>query len=165
MLNAGVVAYRNRVKDLIVFSCDADFNCAPQNIASATLEGITLELQALYGDTNIKGSLDFARPYDDATGNLLPRRARYYGSLQVTQSLGALQLGVQVIASSARYEDPANTRRMGGYAVVNFNAEYAVAPQWALFAIVGNAFDKNYELAADYNTPGSNVFAGVRYRY
>jgi vitamin B12 transporter len=165
MLNAGVVAYRNRISNLIVFGCDADFNCAPQNIASATLEGVTLELQALYGETNIKGSLDFARPYDDATGNLLPRRARYYGSLQVTQSLGALQLGVQVIASSARYEDPANTRKMGGYAVVNFNAEYALAPQWALFAIVGNAFDKNYELAADYNTPGSNVFAGVRYRY
>ncbi|HXX85483.1 MAG TPA: TonB-dependent receptor [Casimicrobiaceae bacterium] len=164
-LSAGVVAYRNKVRDLIVFSCDAQFNCAPQNIASATLEGVTLELQALSGDTNVKASLDFERPYDDATGNLLPRRARSYGSLQVTHPFEALQLGVQVVALSARYEDPANTRRMGGYAVVNFNAEYALAPQCSLFAILGNAFDKHYELAADYNTGGANIFAGVRYRY
>jgi vitamin B12 transporter len=164
-LNAGIVAYRNKVRDLIVLSCDAQFNCVPQNIASSTLEGVTLELQALSGNTNVKASMDFARPYDDATGNLLPRRARYYGSLQVTESFEALQVGVQVVASSARYEDPANTRRMGGYAVVNFNAEYTLAPQWSLFAILGNAFDKHYELVADYNTAGANIFAGARYRY
>jgi vitamin B12 transporter len=83
----------------------------------------------------------------------------------VTQALGPLQLGAQVTASSARYDDAANTRRMGGYAIVNLNAEYALAPHWALFAVAGNVFNKHYELAADFNTMGANVFAGVRYRY
>jgi vitamin B12 transporter len=164
-VNAGVVAYKNRVSDLIVFGCDADFNCAPQNVAKATLEGVTLELQGIFGDTSVKGSADFARPYDDATGNLLPRRARRYGSLGVTQAIGALQLGVQVVASSARYDDSGNTRRMAGYALVNLNAEYAWTRQWALFAVLGNALDRHYELAADYNTMGANFFGGVRYRY
>ena len=164
-VNAGIVLYRNRVSDLIVFGCDANFNCAPQNVASATLEGVTLELQGIYGDTTVKGSADFARPYDDATGNLLPRRARRYGSLGVTQAIGALQVGVQVAASSVRYDDAANTRRMGGYALVNLNAEYAWNRQWALFAVLSNAFDKHYELAADYNTMGANFFGGVRYRF
>ena len=164
-INAGIVAYKNRVRNLIVFECDADFNCAPQNVADATLEGVTLELQALIRDTTVKGSFDFARPYDDATGNLLPRRARRYGSLDVTQALGPLQLGAQVTASSARYDDGANARRMGGYAIVNLNAEYALAPHWALFAIAGNVFNKHYELAADFDTMGANLFAGVRYRY
>ena len=164
-VNAGIVLYRNRVSDLIVFGCDANFNCAPQNVASATLEGVTLELQGIYGDTTVKGSADFARPYDDATGNLLPRRARRYGSLGVTQAIGALQVGVQMVASSVRYDDAANTRRMGGYALVNLNAEYAWTRQWALFAVLSNAFDKHYELAADYNTMGANFFGGVRYRF
>jgi len=164
-VNAGIVLYRNRVSDLIVFGCDANFNCAPQNVASATLEGVTLELQGIYSDTTVKGSADFARPYDDATGNLLPRRARRYGSLGVTQAIGALQVGVQVAASSVRYDDAANTRRMGGYALVNLNAEYAWNRQWALFAVLSNAFDKHYELAADYNTMGANFFGGVRYRF
>jgi len=164
-VNAGVVAYRNRVRQLIVFGCDADFNCAPQNVASATLEGVTLELQALFGTTTLKGSVDFARPYDDATGNLLPRRARQYGSLDATQTFGALQVGLQIVASSARYDDPANTLRLAGYALVNLNAEYALAPRWTLFAVAGNVFNKHYELAADYNTMGANLFAGVRFRY
>jgi vitamin B12 transporter len=164
-INAGVVAYKNRVRNLIIFQCDADFNCAPQNIADATLEGVTLELQAIVRETTIKGSIDFARPYDDATGNLLPRRARRYGTLDVTRAFGPLQVGVQVIASAARYDDPANTRSMAGYAIVNLNAEYALAPHWTLFAVAGNVFDRHYELAADYNTIGANLFAGVRYRY
>jgi vitamin B12 transporter len=164
-LNAGIVAYKNRVRNLIVFECDANFNCAPQNVADATLEGVTLELQALLRETTVKGSVDFARPYDDATGNLLPRRARRYGALDVTQAFGPLQVGLQVTASSTRFDDAANARSMGGYAIVNLNAEYALAPHWALFAVAGNVLNKQYQLAADYNTPGANLFAGVRYRY
>jgi vitamin B12 transporter len=164
-LNAGVVAYRNRVRDLIVFQCDAMFNCAPQNVANATLEGVTLEFQGLFGETGIKASADFERPYDDATGNLLPRRARRYAAAELTQSFGPLQLGMQLAAVSARFDDAANARRMGGYALVNLTAQYTLATHWTLFAVLGNVFDKNYELAADYNTMGANLFAGVRYRY
>jgi vitamin B12 transporter len=72
---------------------------------------------------------------------------------------------LQVTASSTRFDDAANARSMGGYAIVNLNAEYALAPHWALFAVAGNVLNKQYQLAADYNTPGANLFAGVRYRY
>jgi len=164
-LTAGIVAYRNRVRDLIVFECDASFNCAPQNVADATLEGVTLELGARVGDTDLGGSVDLQRPEDDATGNLLPRRARRHGVLTIGRSWNALRVGVEVNASSARFDDAANTRRMGGYALVNLTADYALAAGWALFARLNNALDKHYELAADYNTAGAAGFVGVRYRY
>ena len=54
-LSAGLVAYRNRVRDLIVFQCDANFNCAPQNIADATLEGMTAELAGHLGELSWQG--------------------------------------------------------------------------------------------------------------
>jgi vitamin B12 transporter len=164
-LAAGIVAYRNRVRDLIVFQCDASFNCAPQNVANATLQGVTLELEARAGDLVVRASADFQRPEDDASGNLLPRRARRHAAVAVAQSWNALRLGAELIASSGRFDDAANTRRMGGYALMNLTAEYALGRGWTLFARVDNAFDKRYELAADYNTAGANVFAGVRYRY
>ena len=41
---ARATAYRNRVRQLIVFECDADFNCAPHNVARATLRGVTAAL-------------------------------------------------------------------------------------------------------------------------
>jgi vitamin B12 transporter len=164
-LNAGVVGYRNQVRQLIVFQCDANFSCAPQNVANATLEGVTFELQAVVAETTLKASLDLADPHDDATGKLLPRRARQYGAIDATHNFGPLQVGAQLAASSARYDDAAATRRMAGYAVVNLNASYTLAPQWILFAVAGNVFDRHYELAADYNVAGSNIFAGIRYRY
>ena len=164
-LAAGIVAYRNRVRDLIVFQCDASFNCAPQNVANATLQGVTLELEAREGDLVVRASADFQRPEDDASGNLLPRRARRHAAVAAAQSWSALRIGAELIAASSRFDDAANTRRMGGYALVNLTADYALGRGWTLFARLDNAFDKRYELAADYNTAGANVFAGIRYRY
>ena len=164
-LAAGIVAYRNRVRNLIVFQCDASFNCAPQNVANATLQGVTLELEARVGDLVVSASADFQRPEDDASGNLLPRRARRHAAVAVAQSWSALRIGAELIASSQRFDDAANTRRMGAYAIANLTADYALGRGWTLFARLDNAFDKRYELAADYNTAGANVFAGIRYRY
>jgi vitamin B12 transporter len=162
---AGIVAYRNRVRDLIVFQCDAAFNCAPQNVSAATLQGVTLELEVRKGDLVARAGADFQRPEDDASGNLLPRRARRHASVGVAQTWHALRVGAELTAASERFDDAANMRRMGGYATVNLTADYALAAGWTLFARLDNVLDKRYELAADYNTPGASVFAGVRYRY
>ena len=74
----------------------------------------------------------------------------------------ALAAGLMLVASSLRYDDPASLLKMGGYAVVNFTAEWAVARGVTLFARADNVFDKNYELAAGYATGGATLFAGVR---
>jgi vitamin B12 transporter len=161
---ARIVIYRNRVDDLIVFVCDENFVCAPQNVARATLEGVTLGYEKSWDEVTLKASLDLQRPEDDATGALLPRRARRHGAVVLSRSFGPWRIGVEETASSQRFDDPANTRKMGGYAVTNLTVEYALAKAWTLFARVNNLFDKHYELAADYNTPGFNIFAGVRFQ-
>ncbi len=164
-VNAGMVAYRNRVRDLIVFECDADFNCAPQNIADATLEGVTVELGARFGEIGVKGSVDLQRPTTAASELLLPRRARRHAALSVMRDAGALHFGAELVASTARFDDAGNTRRMGGYALLNLTAEYQFGRQWILLARIDNALDKRYELAADFNTPRANGFVGVRWTY
>ncbi|MDQ6924053.1 MAG: TonB-dependent receptor [Pseudomonadota bacterium] len=164
-LSAGVVAYRNRVRDLIVFLCDADFNCAPQNIANATLEGVTAELGGQLGEWSAKASVDLQRPNDDASGLLLPRRARRHAAFSLLRDAGALRVGAELVASSARFDDAANTRRMGGYALFNLSAEYRIGSRSALLARLDNVLHKRYELAADFNTPRINAFVGVRWLY
>ena len=62
-----------------------------------------------------------------------------------------------------RYEDPANSKLMGGYGLVNLFADYRLQPGWVLFARANNIFDKYYETADNYATAGANVFIGVRY--
>jgi vitamin B12 transporter len=164
-LAAGIVAYRNRVRDLIVFECDADFNCAPQNVAAASLQGVTLDLRWHSGTTAVTASVDLQHPQDEASGLLLPRRARRHAALAVDHPLGPVQLRAELSASSARFDDAANTRRMGGYALLNLLIEWPFETRWTAFARLDNVLDKHYELAADYATAGVNLFAGVRWRY
>ena len=111
-------------------------------------------------DTRVQGSLDLQRPEDDRTGNLLPRRARQHGALHVLQQVGPAQLGVEFVASSLRYDDAANTIKMGGYGIVNLTLDWPFAKGWSLLVRGNNVFDKNYQLAADYSTGGAQVFAG-----
>jgi vitamin B12 transporter len=161
---ARAIGYRNRVSQLIVFECDADFNCAPQNVARALLEGVTLGFDAHFGATTINASLDLGNPKDELTGLLLPRRAREHGALTVAHTIGAVRLGAEVVASSYRYDDAADTRRLAGYGILNLTAEWDVAKGWTLFARANNVFNQDYQLAADYSTGGATLFAGLRWR-
>jgi vitamin B12 transporter len=161
---ARAIGYYNKVDNLIVFQCDADFNCRPENVDDATLAGVTLGIDATWRDTRVQGSLDLQRPEDDRTGNLLPRRARRHGALTVLQRFGPAQAGVEFVASSLRYDNAENTIRMGGYGIVNLTLEWTFAKRWSLLVRGNNVLDKNYQLAADYSTGGAQVFAAVRWQ-
>jgi vitamin B12 transporter len=95
----------------------------------------------------------------------LPRRARRHGVVSLIRDAGPLRIGAEVVSSSARFDDAANTRRMGGYALVNLIAEYRLENRWILLARVDNTLDKRYELASDFNTPHASAFVGVRWVY
>ncbi|HVE49145.1 MAG TPA: TonB-dependent receptor [Casimicrobiaceae bacterium] len=161
---AHAIAWRNKVDDLIVFQCDASFNCLPQNIAKATFTGVTLSTEGSWRDTTLRASLDLQDPKDDATGRLLPRRAKRHGAVIVTQSLGALRLGFEMIASSHRFDDAENARRLSGYAIFNVTAELPIGRDVSLFARGDNVFDRNYVLASGFATGGALGFVGVRWQ-
>jgi len=163
-VDAHAVAWHNRVRDLIVFQCDVDFNCAPQNVSDATLKGVTLGVDAVAERTSAHLSVDLQSPRDDATGHLLPRRARRHGALGVLHQAGPVSLGAEVVASSRRFDDAENLRPLGGYAILNLTAEWPVTATTTLFLRADNVFDRNYELAADFSTGGARIFGGVRWR-
>jgi len=161
---ARAVAWYNKVDQLIVFQCDDAFNCAPRNIARATLAGVTLAGDAAWRGTSMRASVDLQQPEDDVTGRLLPRRAQRHGSLVVAQRVGPAQLVVELIASSYRYDDAENIRRLGGYAIVNVAVEWPVGRGVTLLARADNAFDKDYALAYGFATGGARAFVGVRWQ-
>jgi vitamin B12 transporter len=164
-IDASAVAWRNQVRNLIVFQCDADFNCLPQNVDDATLTGVTFTAEArIAATTTLSGSLDLQSPENDTNGKQLPRRARQHGALAVTQQAGPVRLGLELIASSYRYDDAENLRRLAGYTSVNLTAEWPFAKGWTLYVRGDNVFDNPYQLAADYSNGGTRVFAGVRGR-
>jgi vitamin B12 transporter len=164
-VDARAIGYRNQVKRLIVFGCDADFNCRPENVDQATLEGVTLGLDATFtAGTTVTASLDLASPEDDRTGLLLPRRAREHGALAIAHPFGPVRVGLEFIASGRRFDDPANRIPLAGYGIVNLTAEWTVQRGITLFARADNVLDRDYELAAGYATGGARVYAGLRWQ-
>jgi vitamin B12 transporter len=53
---------------------------------------------------------------------------------------------------------------MHGYALLNLTVSYTLARDWSVQARWNNVFDREYELAQYFNTPGSNIFLTLRYQ-
>lgn len=160
--NASLTAYENKIRNLIVLGS------LPENIDRATIQGITLAASNRWGNLDLGGSVDIQSPRDDETDKLLRRRANRHGQMHLSYSWQDWRFGGEMVASSARYEDAANTVLMSGYTLFNMTAQYKVNRDWTLQARANNIFDKNYYLAIDgngfaYNTPGANVFVNIRY--
>ena len=71
----------------------------------------------------------------------------------------------EVVGAGARFDsiNESPDSRMGGYALFNLVASYKLSRDWRVDLRWNNVFDKSYELAKGYNTPGSNVFVWVKY--
>lgn len=168
--HASVTIYRNRVRDLISFgaagACASTFGCY-ENTGRARYQGVTLSGGTQLGGVNLSGSLDLQDPKNLDTGKQLARRAKRLLKLAAdtrvhTGSL-AWTLGAEWQASSHRWDNAANTRRLGGYGVVNLHASTTIARQWQLLARIDNVGDKAYQLAHGYATPGRAFYVGLRW--
>ncbi|MDO9450134.1 MAG: TonB-dependent receptor, partial [Rugosibacter sp.] len=116
--------------------------------------------------------LTLQNPKDRDTGEYLIRRAKKFGTLSLDHVAGAWSWGTEIQAAGSRYDAPdfvtkKNTKKMGGYGVVNLHGEYRVNSSWSVFARADNLFDKEYQLVSnastDYASLGATVFAGIRF--
>jgi vitamin B12 transporter len=164
-----VTAYENKIRDLIAVDL---LLFQPFNVNDARIQGVTLAGSQRWDSWQLRGNLDVQSPRDDDTDALLVRRANRHASLNLSRQWGDWRFGGEMIASSMRYNDVANTQRLAGYAVFNLTADYKINQDWKVQARVNNLLDKDYALAYDgnpsaggfiYNTAGSNLFVSVRY--
>jgi vitamin B12 transporter len=150
------IYFNNKISDLIV-------GYPLTNVSHATLKGTTLSYAGRFSDWSMGTSLDFQHTRDDDTGLHLNRRADQQMSSYLRRSFGTWNLGSEWQLVGNRYDDAKNTVKLGGYGLVNLTADFRLEKDWTLFAKANNIFNKTYELARDFATPGANVFVGVRY--
>lgn len=153
--------YLNKVADLIDFSMDT---WTYENVSSARLEGVTLAYAGQFGDWSVRTAYDWLDARNEETDLRLGRRARDKATIAVSRHWGALDSGVEWIGVGRRYNTNSETDEMGGYALVNLTARYAINRELSLEGRINNLFDKDYETVSGYNTPGFNAFVGLRYQ-
>ncbi len=166
----GAVAYRNKLTDLLVniSPCPRPgfrSGCA-YNVNQATLEGISLSARQQLGNSfTLSANADLQNPQDDGSGKQLVRRAKRHGNVALEYTAGSLTTGAEWQVSGYRFDDTANRNRLGGYGLLNLHAAWEFDRSWTATLRWNNVTDKHYELARNYATAGSTVYAGLRYSY
>jgi vitamin B12 transporter len=165
--SVGLVAYRNKVDNLIAYvggagPCASPWGCY-SNTAHAEYSGATLSASHAVGGINLAASLDLQNPRDLDTGKQLARRAKQHGTLSADTRVGGWLLGAEAQFSGKRFDDAANTKVLSGYTLLNLNASTPLAKDWTLLARVDNLADKQYELARTYATAGRSLYVGVKW--
>ena len=166
----GVTVYRNRITNLINFGapgpCSDSFGCY-ENTGRAVLQGVTVSGAHKLGGVNLSGSFDYQDPRNDLTDKLLARRAQRTLKLNADTRVttGALNwtLGAELQGVSHRWDNAANTNRLGGYGLVNLYASTTIAREWTLLARIDNLTDKDYQTARGYDTAGRTFYVGLKW--
>jgi vitamin B12 transporter len=133
------------------------------NIGKARLRGNTLGYAYHDAAWQFDASADSMQVRDGTTGKVLPRRVEDRVNLSLVRRFSGHDIGVEVQGNGAIYDDAANTKRMGGYALLNVFARYSPWRDWSIEARANNIGNRPYETAWGFANPGANLFVGVRY--
>ncbi|GAB3471123.1 TonB-dependent receptor [Massilia terrae] len=157
--------YRNRLTDLLVTAvpCPTGGSSCAYNVNRALLEGLTMSAATHLSGLALRANIDLQDPRDQTTGKQLARRSRRHASATADYSAGQYEAGAELQLSGQRFDDAANTKRLGGYGLLNLYTSWRFAPDWSLLVRLDNATAKRYELARYYGTAGRSWFAGLRY--
>lgn len=164
-------AYRNKVSDLINWvgstgSCAG--NSGPwggcyANVGQARYEGVTVAGSTRVGVVQLHGSMDWQNPRNLDNGKLLARRAKRHASLGADTYLGGWTFGGELQATGERFDDVKNTKKLGGYTLLNLYASTRIARDYQVVARVDNLGDKDYQLAQGYATAGRTFYVGLKW--
>jgi len=161
--------YESRIDNLIVFVYPPpDFIGEGSNIDQARIRGAELTFGTSFAGFDLSTQLSHVDPRDRSgganDGNVLARRARSTGRIDLDREFGPLRAGVTVQGAGSRYDDAANTARLGGHATTDLRLEYAFHRDWSLLARASNVFDREYESVAWYYQPGREYHVALRWR-
>lgn len=164
--NWSVHAFETRLKNLIAYNAVL---FAPENIAEARIRGaeLTGEMRHDGWSLGLAASWLDARnqtPGGTAQGNLLPRRARWTGRINLAREWTRFRAALLLDSSGRRFDDLANAQALGGFVTADLQLEWTPVPAWTIQAKMANALDRRYEYARYFPQDRRNYLLTVRYR-
>lgn len=161
-VSLGLNLYRNHVADLIAYEATSSGGQL-QNVGSATITGVTLSSQIVYGTWHIKPALNFQRPLNDDSGGYLPRRTRRSATLNVHHDIGRWDIGAHFLAVGPTKDSDFSNAVNAGYVLTGLNVGFDFTRQWRLAARIDNLFDIDYATAAGYANAGRGLYLTLSY--
>jgi vitamin B12 transporter len=148
-------AFSTRVHDLIDFSGGSQYQAT--NIDRAAIDGLELTHDWHSGPWSLTNNVTVQNPRDTDAGTQLLRRPRHKLSSLLERGFGErFSAGVELMASGPAAD--VGSIELPGYALANLRADFRLNAAWRFGARVENLFDRSYELAHGYNTPGRSAY-------
>ncbi len=167
-------AFDNEIRDFIIYT----YGMSPQstmNLNRAKIQGFSLAGSQFIGHFQVSGSVTNQSPKNEDTEKYLPYRSNILGNINFNYFIGNWNFGVENTGSGIRYDDKANTRKISGYILTNFVADYKFSDQLKFNLRLNNVLDKDYTLNIEgnpntqygfrYQTPGRSLFANLHYDF
>ena len=157
-------AYQTAIDDLIrVVNVDGSF--IPVNVNQARIRGLEASMTTVWAGWRTRIGLNVIDPKDRNTGRVLRRRAKRTLNLGAGKRFGRIRTAVDLSYQSHRFEDAANTVRLGERVLLDVKLGYAAAPRLTLEATAKNLLNEDDPTAQGFNALGRALFLGVRYRF
>jgi len=153
------VYFQTETRDAI----DYDSSYRAVNIGQTQNQGLEATLRAQWMGNNFKMSFVDQDPRNVSSAQSLARRAKTYGSLDISRTLAGYDVGAKLYASGDRKDSAYSSNLLGGYATLALYASRKLDDNWTARLRLENALDKAYQLAYGYNTPGRGLFATLQY--
>ncbi len=160
--SAGVIYYYNNITNLVNYNSNYS---SYVNVGRSVIQGVTTSYDGRLLGLNIMGSVDYQNPLNADTGTWLAYHPQGFGSLTVEKAVTDWKLGAQMQAQGSQQTSPGSRSNatLGGYTLFNLYGNVKIYKDVSLFARLNNIFDKQYQTIQNYETPGSNVFVGLRF--
>ncbi|CAN1536595.1 BtuB Outer membrane cobalamin receptor protein [Burkholderiaceae bacterium] len=144
---------------------DAQEQWAVKNAGEVENKGVEASLRTRWMGHSVKLSAVTQDP-KNVTGGYAPgRRAKNYGSIDISKDFLDYELGVKLFATGARPNfNEVNSDMLAGYSIWSFYASRKIDTDWTARVRLENAFDRHYVIAGGYNTPGRGIFATLQYQ-
>ncbi|MGH8609886.1 MAG: TonB-dependent vitamin B12 receptor [Gammaproteobacteria bacterium] len=161
--------YYTEIDDLITFRPDSTsrFGIRAANVDEARILGLEAVASTQLFGWDIAANLSLIdsenRGQGPNKGNVLPRRAEQMFRLDLDRDFGRFTAGLTVYGEGRRFDELANTQRLGGYVTVDLRAGVELHKNWILEGRVSNLLDKDYETERLFNQDDRNFFLTLRY--
>jgi vitamin B12 transporter len=141
-----------------------DTNFAAVNIGETKVDGLEANLRTNWRGHSVKLSVVQQDPWSVTDHEQLGRRARHYGSVDISRPFMGYEIGARFYATGERKDSHYNTHMLAGYSTWAFYASRKIDNEWTARVKLENAFNRDHQLAYGYNTPGRGIYATVQYQ-
>lgn len=163
--NARLVYFKTQTTNAIdyIYGPAPNYATTAVNIGETRNSGFEATYRTHWNGYNIKLAAVQQDPWNISDNEWLARRARRYGSVDVDRNFAGYEVGARLYAAGERKDSHYNAYMLPGYSIWSIYASRKIDNNWTARARLENAFDKQYQLAYGYNTPGRGLYLTLQY--